>query len=132
MTKNNKRDMITLKGLESKLRSLPDVEPSSNLKYRLLSLIPSTTSAFGQKFAMQWYFKVLDFGATTAAAVLILSLMLMLNYSLSRSSQMPFSKFKDTSLCYTRWDQNNVLCDQNTAYAGMPNLRLPILKQSEP
>ena len=129
---NNKRDMFTLKDLELKLRNLPDIEPSSNLRNRLLSLIPPAASTFDQQFRIKWYFKILDLGATAATVILILSLTLILNHSLSLPSQPLFSEFQDTSLCYTRWDQNNILYDQNTTYAGVSNFTLPVLKQNEP
>jgi len=116
MTENqeHKSKDITLKSLASKLRCLPDVEVSEKLKDKLLAAIPDRQPKFTQTLQIQWY-RAWDFGVTAAAAVLIFALLFLVNYGLSTPSKTTIIEY-DTSLCYTGWDRNNFLYDQNNTY----------------
>jgi hypothetical protein len=112
---------ITLKSLATKLRHLPEVEVPEKLEAKLLAAIPERRSKVAQAHQLQWY-RAWDFGVTAAAAVLIFALMFLVNYGLSISPKVSITEY-DTSLSYTRWDQNNFLYDQNNMYVekSVPN-----------
>lgn len=123
MTENQEQKSkdMTLKSLEKKLRHLPEIEVPEALEARLLAAIPDRRTKGKQAQQLQWR-RAWDFGVTAAAAVLIFALMFLVNYGLSISPQTSITEF-DTSLCYTRWDQNNFLYDQNNMYVekSVPN-----------
>lgn len=116
MTENQEQKSkdMTLKSLEKKLRRLPEIEVPEALEARLLAAIPDRRTKGKQAQQLQWR-RAWDFGVTAAAAVLIFALMFLVNYGLSIPSQTSIAEF-DTSLCYTSWDQNNFLYDQNNTY----------------
>lgn len=124
-----KRKDTTLKSLEAELRNLPEVEVPETLEARLLAAIPDRGPKASVEQRAKRHPGLWDFGVTTAAAILILALMLTVNYGLSTPSQTLLTKFKDTSLCYTRWEQNSLLYDQNntliedTNYTNCNDLR---------
>jgi len=112
---------ITLKSLGAELRHLPEVDVPEALEARLLAAIPHSQAKPAPEYHIQWH-RAWDFGVTAAAAVLIFALLFLVNYGLSISPQTSITEF-DTSLCYTRWDQNNFLYDQNNMYVekSVPN-----------
>ena len=105
---------MTLKSLEAEFRRLPEVEVPETLEAKLLAAIPDSRAKAAPGHQLQWH-RAWDFGVSAAAAVLIFALMFLVNYGLSIPSQTSIAEF-DTSLCYTRWDQNNFLYDQNNTY----------------
>jgi len=118
MTENQEQKSkdMTLKSLEAELQRLPEVEVPEALEAKLLAAIPDSRAKAAPGHQLQWH-RAWDFGVTAAAAVLIFALMFLVNYGLSIPSQTSITEF-DTSLCYTRWDQNNFLYDQNNTYLG--------------
>lgn len=116
MAENQERKFkdMTLKSLEKKLHRLPEIEFPEALEARLLAAIPHSRARPAPEHHFQWH-RAWDFGVTAAAAVLIFALMFLVNYGLSISPQTSMTEF-DTSLCYTRWEQNNFLYDQNNMY----------------
>ncbi len=105
---------ITQKSLAARLRRLPEVTVPEDLKEKLLAAIPDSGAKVPQGHQRQWY-RAWDYGITAAAAVLIFALMFLVNYGLSTPAKMRIIEF-DTSLCYTGWDQNNFMYDQNNTY----------------
>ena len=123
---------ITLKALQAELRHLPEPEVPQDLGAKLLAAIPKTRAKSPPDNRLRWY-TACDFGLTAVAAVLIFALMFLVDYSLSVSSEPPFTEF-DTFLCDTRWGQNNLLCDQNNAYIEKSSpyeLKWPIINRNE-
>ena len=121
------------KSLEAQLRCLSQVEVSETLKARLFAAIPDRE----QKAALQGqvHYRRRAWSLGVAAAVLIFALMFLINYGLSVPSQTLFTELNDTSLCCTRWDQNNFLYDQNNAgiEQSLPfDLKWPVINQNEP
>ena len=116
MTENQKQKSkhITLKSLADRLRRLPEIEVPETLEEKLLSAIPGRQTEHAPHLRLRCY-RLWDFGATAAAAVLIFALMFLVSYGLSTPSQTSIAEF-DTSLCYTKWEQNNFLYDQNNTY----------------
>lgn len=116
MTENQKHKSkhITLKSLADRLRRLPELEVPEALEDKLLAAIPGRQPKPAPGLRLRWY-RAWDFGATAAAAVLIFALMFLVSYGLSTPSQISIAEF-DTSLCYTKWEQNNFLYDQNNTY----------------
>ena len=117
MTENQEQkwEDMRLKSLEAELRCLAEVEVPETLEDRLLSAIPDMAAEVTREHHVKWHAGAWDFGATATAAVLILALMFMVNYGLSMPQKTLITELNDTSLCYTRWDQNNFLYDQNNA-----------------
>ena len=118
MTHNQKPkpEEMTLKSLEERLRRLPQVQPSESLESKLLAAIGDGRAEFTEEHHLRWWPGAWNFGAAATAAILILALMLVVNYGLATPSQMLLTELNDTSLCYTGWDQNNFLYDQNSAF----------------
>ena len=116
MTQNQEKKSkhITQKSLAEDLRRLPEVEVPETLQARLLDAIPVTQANLTRDHQLRCC-RAWDFGVTAAAAVLIFALMFLVNYGLSTPSKTAIIEF-DTSLCYTRWDQNYFLYDQNNTY----------------
>lgn len=106
-----KSKKIIKKSLASQLRSLPEVRPPEALKDKLFAAIPDRRPKPAPAHQPMWY-RAWDYGATAAAAVLIVALMFLVNYGLSTNSMTTMIEF-DTSLCYAGLDQNNFLYDQN-------------------
>jgi hypothetical protein len=136
MTKNQEQNQkdTTLKSLESRLRSLPEVEAPETLEAKLVAAIPDAKAGVTQERQLQWHPRAWDFGVTAAATVLIFALMFMVNYGLSVPSQMSLTDLSDTSLVCPRWDQNNFFDDQNSACVekSLPReLKWPMIKQNE-
>ena len=117
MTENQEKkwEDMRLKSLEAELRSFPEVEVPKTLEYRLLAAIPDRPTKVTREYQVKWQAGAWDFGTTATAAVLILALMFIVNYGLSMPPKMLITELNDTSLCYTRWDQNSFLYDQNNA-----------------
>jgi hypothetical protein len=105
---------ITQKSLAALLRRLPEVAVPEALKDKLLTAIPDRQQEVARGHPRQWA-RARDYGVTAVAAVLIFALMFLMNYGLSTPTKTGIIEF-DTSLCYTGWDQNNFLYDQNNAY----------------
>ena len=102
---------ITEKSLAARLRRLPEVAVPEGLKEKLLTAIPDRRAKVSRGYQLQWY-RAWDYGVTAAAAVLIFALMFLVNYGLSTPAKTGIIEF-DTSLCYTGWNQNNCMYDQN-------------------
>lgn len=141
----NRQDMImatnqqhwkdmTLKSLETKLRGLADVKVPETLEAKLLAAIPDRATEAAAGLEVRWYRWILDLGASTAAAVLILGLMLMLNYGFSVSSKMWLKDFDDALICGANWQQSRLLYDQNNAFVEklLPSHLWQIKNQNEP
>ena len=136
MTENQEQkwENMRLKSLEAELRCLPEVEVPETLEGRLLAAIPDRAEKVAREHQIKWHVGAWDFGTTATAAVLILALMFMVNYGLSMPPKMLMTELNDTSLCYTRWDQNSFLYDQNNACLAntLPyELKLPRINTDE-
>ncbi len=116
MTENEEKRWkhITQKSLAARLRRLPEVAVPEALKDKLLAAIPDKGTKVSQGHPGQGI-RAWDYGITAAAAVLIFALMFLVNYGLSTPTKTGIIEF-DTSLCYTGWDQNNFMYDQNNTY----------------
>jgi hypothetical protein len=114
--REHKRKKLKLKSLEAKLRRLPDVDVPQKLKAGLLAAVPVGKDAPSRELHFGRFPRAWDFGVTAAAAVTIIASLLLVNYGLSVPSQTLLTEFDDTSLCYPRWDQNDFLFSQNSAY----------------
>ena len=110
---------ITLRSLKAKLRCLSQVEAPKTLEGKLLEAIVDRKRQTGAERLPGFHRRTWDFGASAAAAILIFALMLVVNYGLSVPSQMLATELDDVSLCYARYDHNNLLYDQN--YGSVEN-----------
>jgi len=108
---------MTLKSLQANLRRLAGLQTPEALKNKLLADIPHSRAQAPSQQWIQWHRGAWDFGVTAVAAVLIIALMFMVNYAFYLPPRGLLTQLKDTSLCYTTWDQNNFLCDYNNASA---------------
>lgn len=124
MRKNQeqKREDMTLRSLKTRLRHLPEVEVPRTLETRLFAMVPDRGAKVAREEKAKRHPGAWSFGAATAAAVLILALMLMVDYGLSTHGQVLFKEIDDTSLCYPGWEQGNILYDQNN---GLVERTLP-------
>lgn len=124
MRKNQeqKREDMTLRSLKTRLRHLPEVEVPGTLETRLFAMVPDRGAKVAREEKAKRHPGAWSFGAATAAAVLILALMLMVDYALSTHGQVVFTEIDDTSLCYPGWEQGNILYDQNN---GLVERTLP-------
>ena len=137
MTQDKKQKCkdMTLKSLETQLCSLAKVKVPETLEAKLLAAIPDSGPKITRYYQVKRHQRIQDFGAIAVAAVLIFALMFMINYGLSIPSQMLSAELNDTSLCYTRWEQNNFLYDQNNTCIEkfIPGeLKLPVINLNEP
>jgi len=137
MTHNQKpkSEDITLKSLAERLRRLPQVQPSESLESKLLAAIPDGTAKPQQTHHFRWWPETWNFGAVAAASVVITALMFMVSYGLATPSEKLLTELDDTSLCYTGWDQNNLLYDQNSASEEKTwpsDFQWPVINQNEP
>ena len=137
MTKNQENNWqdLTLKSLEDRLRHLPDVEVPETLQNKLLTAVVDRQPEVTREYRIKWHWRVFRFGATAAAAILIIALMFMVDYGLSIPSQLILTELNDTSLCYTRWDQYNFMFEQNSTYVekSLPyELKWPVINLNEP
>jgi len=112
--KEQKSENITQESLAVRLRRLPEVTVPEDLKEKLLAAIPDRGAKVSRGHQRQ-VVRAWDYGVTAAAAVLIFALMFLVNYGLSTPPKTGIIEF-DTSLCYTGWDQNNFMYDQNNTY----------------
>ncbi|MHC4195950.1 MAG: hypothetical protein ACYSYU_07005 [Planctomycetota bacterium] len=112
-----KHDDKTLKGLENRLRSLRHVEPSQTLVDRLLAGVPDRGSKATGRFEIKWFVRIWDFGAMTAAAVLVFALMLAINYGLATPSQSLSAGLDEVSLGSIRQNLNNGFIVSSPPYA---------------
>ena len=113
MKKNNWQN-LTLKELEKRLRHLPNVPAPAELKSKLFTNIPDRQLKIPKK-DMKWYFRICNYGASTAAAVLIFALMLTMNSALSIHAKILPTDLNDISLSSPGLFQLNSLYDQNDA-----------------
>ncbi len=130
-----KSEEMTLKSLEERLRRLPQVQPSESLEPKLLAGIGAGTAEFTENHRLRWWPGGWNFGAAAVAAILILASMLVVNYGLAAPSQMLFTELTDTSLCYTGWDQDNLLYDQNSFFTektSPSDSQWPMINENEP
>ena len=113
MEKSHKQkwENINLKSLEVKLRSFGRIKAPQALKSALLAAIPHRGMS-NSRYYPNRVWRVRDFGATAAAAVIILALMLVINQSLSISPQMFAAMIDDTSLSSSVWETNRSFCDE--------------------
>jgi hypothetical protein len=123
---------MTLRSLKAELRRLPEFEAPQGLKARLLAGIAAGGRDFSSEPQSRWCWGGWDFGVTAAAAVLIFASLFMVNYGLSMPRQMLPTRFNDTSLCGTLWDQG--LYDQNSCLEKslLYELKWPVPGQNEP
>jgi hypothetical protein len=117
MTANQEQkwEDMTLKSLEKRLRSLPEVKIPETLKTKLFASIPPGQPKTAREFHMQWWSGAWTFGAAVAAVV-ILVLIFMPNYGASVPSKRLIADLNDRTICYALADQNNVFIkDANRA-----------------
>ncbi len=112
---------VTLKSLEERLRRLPPPQAPKTLKARLFATIPDTQPQAAGTHELKWRFRVRNFGATAAAAVLIFAFMFTVNHALSIPPQALLTELEDVSLCYTGLQQH-FLYDQNDAPLAVTSL----------
>ena len=111
MNKTNWQN-FSLKKLEKRLHCLPKIPVPADLKSKLFTEIPDRQLHISKK-DMKWYFRIWNYGASTAAAVLIFALMLSMNSALSIPAKMLPTELNDISLSYPGLNQLNLLYDQN-------------------
>jgi len=112
---------MTLRSLEERLRHLPQPQVPKTLKARLFATIPDTQPQIAGVGRLKWHFRIRNFGATAAAAVLIFAFMFTVNHALSIPPQALLTELEDVSLCYTG-RQQHLLYDQNDAPLALTSL----------
>ena len=136
MSKQKQWKNITAKALEAKLRTLAKPPIPQTLQRRLLAAIPCDGPKPLSSWQAGWHQIVRDFGATAAAAVLIFTLMILINYGLSPiSSSSLFAGIEDMSLFRTDLQQSSFLCDQDNACvikSVESELKWPTINHNEP
>ncbi len=100
----SKPENWTLKSIEEKLQSFQRIEPPESLETKLTTML-QTQSPLIRHFRPTLHDRLARFVASTAAALLILVFMLMIDYGLSARSNVLFAQF-DTSLNYPAYDAN--------------------------
>lgn len=113
MKKKNWQD-LTLKELENRLRCMPEIPIPAELESKLFTEIPDRQIHITPK-DRKWYFQIWNYGASTAAAVLIFALILSMNSALTIHAKMMPTELNDTSLSSPGFYQLNSLYDQNDA-----------------
>ena len=110
MTDNQEHewDDMTLKSLESELRCLPEVKVPDKLNTRSLDAIPGRRQKVSIEHQLKWHLEARDLVATAAAAIFILTSMLMVSYGLPNPPQTLLTELNDTSLWYTTLEQNYI------------------------
>lgn len=105
----------TLKSMEKKLQSFPKIEPPESLETKLMTML-QTNSLPICDFRLAFHVRLARFAALTATALLMLSLVLVINYGLSTGPSVSFAQF-DTSLNYPAFDVNYLFLgrDNNAA-----------------
>jgi hypothetical protein len=104
---------MTLRSLEERLRHLPQPQVPKALKARLFATIPDTQPQIVGAGQIKWHFRIRNFGATAAAAVLIFAFMFTVNRALSIPPQALLTELEDVSLWHT--GQQYYMYDQNDA-----------------
>ena len=112
--KKNMSKSITLKILETQLRSLPHFEPQQQLKQKLLAAIGKDNSETNKTYRLRWWPGAVGLG-TAAAVVLVMAMIFLSSLGPSAASKPPILAFTD---------QNNTPepCE----------LQRPIISQNEP
>ncbi len=100
----NKPENWTLRSMEKKLRSFPKIEPPESLEAKLMATLQTHPPPV-RYFHPAFHVRLARFVASAAAALLILSLILMINYGLSTGPSALFAQF-DTSLSYPAYNSN--------------------------
>ena len=100
----NKPKNWTLRSMEKKMRLFPKIEPPESLETKLMAILQTHPPPI-RYFRPAFHVRLARFVASAAAAVFILSLILMINYGLSTGSSALFAQF-DTSLSYPAYDSN--------------------------
>jgi hypothetical protein len=113
----NKPENWTLRSIEKKLQSFPKIEPPESLETKLMTSL-QTYSPQIRNSSLALHIRFMRFAASTAAALLILAFMLIINYGLSTGPNTSFAQF-DTSLTCPKFDSNCLLWDMKNNAAGM-------------
>jgi len=100
----NKPENWTLRSMEKKLRSLPKIEPPESLETKLMAILQAHPLPI-RYFRPAFHIRLARFVASAAAALFILSLMLMIDYGLSIRPGALFAQF-DTSLSCPAYNVN--------------------------
>lgn len=127
VAENQEHKWATLKSLEAHLRRLAEIEVPETLKAKLFAAIPDEQPKAGPKHCVRWWPGAWGFGAT-AAAILVLALILVTNYGTSGPSRKLIADINDKPSYYTLADQNNTSVGD-----GEPcGLQRPIVNLNEP
>ena len=100
----NKPENWTLRSMEKKLRSFPKIEPPESLETNLMAILQMHPPPI-RYFRPAFHVRLARFVASAAAALFILSFMLMIDSGLSTRPSALFAQF-DTSLSYPAYDSN--------------------------
>jgi hypothetical protein len=117
---NNESKDRTLASIERKLQSFPKIEPPENLEVKLMAMSQTHIPPIRNSF-LALHTRLTRFATSTAAALLILSFILMIEYGLTTGPSVSFAQF-DTSLRYPAYDVNYLLLsrDNNTSDKIVP------------
>jgi len=119
MLNNKMREKIAIWILKRRLRTLPQIKPPEGLEEKLATIIPAGSDLTKLQYPTDRQGRGIRFVAT-AAAVLIVGFMLLINYGLSNSSAVSLAGFDEQSLGCVRFDMNNIFYDQNEETMKMP------------
>ena len=100
----NKPENWTLRSMEKKLRAFPKIEPPDSLETKLMAILQMHLPPICY-FRPAFHVRLARFVASAAAALFILSFMLMIDSGLSTRPSALFAQF-DTSLSYPAYDSN--------------------------
>jgi hypothetical protein len=121
MKDNQKRmwEDLTLKSLEAKLRSLPEPKIPETLEDRLHATVPQKPVEMIREHPVRRWFKAYGFWAT-AAAVLILGLVLTSNQSPSTPSHRFVADLNDRTSRQVPSDQNALFIEDTNFVNSNP------------
>ncbi|MFC1635834.1 hypothetical protein ACFL5Z_13425 [Planctomycetota bacterium] len=126
MKENHKRTWkdMTLKSLKAKLRSLPEPIIPETLKTRLYATIPRRPTETIRERPVRRWLKAYGLWAT-AAAVLILALVLASNHGPPASSHRLVADLNDGTSRHVPTDQNAVFIEDTNFVNSNPELQSP-------
>ncbi len=133
--KQQKSQDVTFEALEGQLCNLPEVEVPDGLQTKLLAAIADSNTDLCRGSRTKSRHRAWIGALTAAAAVLILALIPMANYTLPAPSRTSFTEFDDSLVCGGWLHGNNFLYDQNNTFVEKslpPDFRWPVVHQNEP
>ncbi|UCF15055.1 MAG: hypothetical protein JSW59_16725 [Phycisphaerales bacterium] len=126
MKEDNKKtwENITLKSLEARLRSLPEPGIPATLEARLHATIPERPTETIRVHLLRRWIKACALSAT-AAAVVILAIVLAANHGPPSPSHRSVADLNDGASRHVPADQNTVLIEDTNFVNPTPELQSP-------